>query len=549
MFMQITKDDYKKVIIRKPTDDEQRTAKIVTSDYAISSLTIQTSILSLLGLVDKVYRSKETIIKYSNKKEIKSAKKDLNNFCRYFPKNYTTKKAWNFNSECEKHKNFIQMISETGAKSWKGMIIPTFVSDFKTPAAFLKAEKFVRHWQQFCEKEVMDGMSEFFCADFTINNFKVMAIPYLESIACDSIKGHTQTIVWETAFKNQLKVEEELGEGFSPKMYSYLLAPSVLNEIEQKWGIRLEDYEGTWDELCNYLYSPDVITKIRESVGVNVRSRSKGEVRKGTDFLDLKRYENSIAKYEQRLGCSVELFNESIEKKKIENLKDELVKLEVQYSEALIAIQHASTNKRNGKNKLTRAAEKMRSRINYLNKNIPKFESELNKRTEAYEIVKEYKQKNKDLRDFIDSTRSWEEVSQLEEESLANALKRQRDEKNIPYYTWRFVCDKIDDKTAEQIETVLEDNLNKGNGVNGEDGYINVTSFPMEKSREFFVDYPKSSKMYKAFKNKGKALGKILMEGVAHHLGIKFVCCEGETFVNSPMEKTMGGDMLEWVGI
>lgn len=38
--MQITKDDYKKVIIRKPTDDEQRTAKIVTSDYAISSLTI-----------------------------------------------------------------------------------------------------------------------------------------------------------------------------------------------------------------------------------------------------------------------------------------------------------------------------------------------------------------------------------------------------------------------------------------------------------------------------------------------------------------------------
>ena len=159
MFMQITKDDYKKVIIRKPTDDEQRTAKIVTSDYAISSLTIQTSILSLLGLVDKIYRSKETIIKYSNKKEIKSAKKDLNNFCRYFPKNYTTKKAWNFNDECEKHKNFIRMISETGAKSWKGMVIPTFASDFKTPTAFLKAEKFVRHWQQFCEKEVMDGMS------------------------------------------------------------------------------------------------------------------------------------------------------------------------------------------------------------------------------------------------------------------------------------------------------------------------------------------------------------------------------------------------------
>lgn len=151
--------------------------------------------------------------------------------------------------------------------------------------------------------------------------------------------------------------------------------------------------------------------------------------------------------------------------------------------------------------------------------------------------------------DFIESSRSWEEVSQLEEDSLADALKRQKNEQGIPYYTWRFVCDKIDRKTAQLIEDTLEENLNKGNGVNGEDGYVNVTSFPMEKSFEFFVDYPKSSNMFRAFKNKGKELGKILMEGVAHHLGIKFVCCEGETFVNSPMEKTMGGDMLEWVGI
>ena len=66
--MRITKEDYKKVIIRKPTDDEQREAKIITSDYAISSITIHSSILKTLGLVDKVYRSKECIVKYSNKK-------------------------------------------------------------------------------------------------------------------------------------------------------------------------------------------------------------------------------------------------------------------------------------------------------------------------------------------------------------------------------------------------------------------------------------------------------------------------------------------------
>lgn len=547
--MQITKEDYKKVIIRKPTDDEQRAAKIVTSDYAISSITIHSSILKTLGLVDKVYRSKEAIIKYSNKKEIATVKKDLNAFVKFFPKNYTTEKAWNFNENCQKNPNFIQMVKDTQPKSWKGMIIPTFVKDFKTPSSFLKSEQYGRSWQGICDREILDGMSEFFCSNITLEQFKSIAFPYLESIACNSVKGHTQTVIWETAYKRQLKIEEELGKNFTPKLMAFLLAPSTLDEIEREWEIRLEDYDGTWADLCNHLYSPHIITKIRNNLGVEVRSRTKGEVRKGSEFTDKKRYEATIAKYEQRLGCSMEHFNESIEKQKIENLKDELVKLEVQYSEALIAVKHAKKNKSKEWSNLNSAAKQMKNRINYLNTTINKLEVELPKKIEAYDIVKEYTQKNKDLMEFIESSRSWEEVSQLEEDSLADALKRQKNEQSIPYYTWRFVCDKIDRKTAQLIEETLEENLNKGSGVNGEDGYVNVTSFPMEKSYEFFVDYPKSSNMFRAFKNKGKALGKILMEGVAHHLGIKFVCCEGETFVNSPMEKTMGGDMLEWVGI
>ena len=547
--MQITKEDYKKVIIRKPTDDEQRVAKIITSDYAISSITIHSSILKTLGLVDKVYRSKEAIIKYSNKKEIATVKKDLNAFVKFFPKNYTTEKAWNFNENCQKNPNFIQMVKDTQPKSWKGMIIPTFVKDFKTPSSFLKAEQYGRSWQGICDREILDGMSEFFCCDMTLNEFKNIAFPYLDSIACSSVKGHTQTVIWETAYKRQLKIEKEVGKNFTPKLMSFLLAPSTLDEIEREWEIRLEDYDGTWADLCNYLYSPHIITKIRNSLGVEVRSRTKGEVRKGSEFTDKKKYEATIAKYEQRLGCSMEHFNESIEKQKIENLKDELVKLEVQYNEALIAVKHAKKNKSKEWSNLNSAAKQMKNRINYLNTTINKLEAELPKKIEAYEIVKEYTKKNKDLMEFIESSRSWEEVNQLEENSLADALKRQKNEQSIPYYTWRFVCDKIDFKTAQLIEETLEENLNKGNGVNGEDGYVNVTSFPMEKSFEFFVDYPKSSNMFRAFKNKGKKLGSILMEGVAHHLGIKFVCCEGETFVNSPMEKTMGGDMLEWVGI
>ena len=382
--MRITKEDYKKVIIRKPTDDEQRVAKIITSDYAISCITIHSSILKMLGLVDKVYRSKEAIIKYSNKKEIATVKKDLNAFVKFFPRNYTTEKAWNFNEKCQKHPNFVQMVKETQPKSWKGIIIPTFVNDFKTPSSFLKAEKYGRSWQGICDRDILDGMSEFFCCDMTIEQFKDMAFPYLDSIACDSVKGHTQTVIWETAYKRQLKIEEELGKNFTPKLMAFLLAPSTLDEIEKEWEIRLEDYSGTWADLCDYLYSPPIISKIRNNLGVEVRSRTKGEVRKGSEFTDKKLFEATIAKYEQRLGCSVEHFNESIEKQKIENHKDELVKLEVQYGEAKLAVSHARKNKSKDLEVLKDAAQQMRNRINYLKNIIEKLEKELPKKVEAY---------------------------------------------------------------------------------------------------------------------------------------------------------------------
>ena len=99
------------------------------------------------------------------------------------------------------------MVQDCQPKSWKGMIIPTFVKDFKTPSSFIKAEKYGRSWQSVCDREILDGMSEFFCSNITLEQFKSIAFPYLESIACNSVKGHTQTVIWETAYKNQMKIE------------------------------------------------------------------------------------------------------------------------------------------------------------------------------------------------------------------------------------------------------------------------------------------------------------------------------------------------------
>ena len=62
------------LMIRRPSDDEQRLAKIVTSDYQISSVTIQSSILSSLDMVDRTYRSKTATISLSTSNKIKKYK-------------------------------------------------------------------------------------------------------------------------------------------------------------------------------------------------------------------------------------------------------------------------------------------------------------------------------------------------------------------------------------------------------------------------------------------------------------------------------------------
>ena len=82
------------VIIRKPTDDEQRNGKIITSDYLISALTIHSSVLKTLGFIDKVYRSKQSIVVPSNKKLLMKYSKNLNYLMRTFG---YTKTPNNFN--------------------------------------------------------------------------------------------------------------------------------------------------------------------------------------------------------------------------------------------------------------------------------------------------------------------------------------------------------------------------------------------------------------------------------------------------------------------
>lgn len=536
------------VIIRKPTDDEQRNAKILTSDYLISALTIHSSILETLGFCDKVYRSKQSIVKASNKKLITKYTRNLSFLKKTFGAKKSPYDLYKFNEEIANNKKFINDLKTNNYTNWKQIggkkSIPNFAKKYNTISSFLRAVDAITLFFEMFETHGMEMMTSHEQSKESLESLIPIFVATLNKCVYPSVYKHSQTIVWELAYKRQIEVEKEIGKGFSPKKYAeFYLSPSDLEKIKNLWEIDLLTYEGSWDELCDYLYSPNIISKIRKGLGVNVRSRSSLDARKGVEVNDKKKFLKLIEEQKSILGQN---FSKKEEELKITELENKKLFYKSKYSEAKLLKKYSSNEDRDF---AIKEVEKYKNKYYYYKSAHEKAVKELNKKIKAADNLEIYTSKHNLIKEIIEETRSADEIYFLEQQELEDAIRKQKSEKSIPYYTWRFVCDKIDKDTALKIEDALEVNLNKGSGVNGEDGYINVTSFPMSKSYEFFVDYPKSSSMFKAFKKKGKELAKILIDGVAHHLGINFVCCDGETFVNNPMEKTMNGDMLDWIGV
>ena len=57
---------------------------------------------------------------------------------------------------------------------------------------------------------------------------------YLDKIKHNSIKKHTQTHIWEKAYKSQLNLEKVLGKKFSPSDYAIYLSNNTVNHIIQQ---------------------------------------------------------------------------------------------------------------------------------------------------------------------------------------------------------------------------------------------------------------------------------------------------------------------------
>lgn len=520
-----------KVLIRKPLDAEQLQGKIVTSDYLVSAVTIHSSVLKTLGWIDKVYRSKTSTATYSNVREVKRMKKllgKLKNKVGDFTPYVLNKISDGF----VKYPNFIEMIKDKKLDKWESQGTPSiFLNNFKTPKQLLSIEQNHNTFDKIFENELLEDVAFEYrgVSSMRIKEIVPILCDYLEKIKTNSIKKHTQTLIYEKELAFQNKLQNELGSGFTVKQYANTLDNWKLDEIQRKWHIDLLNYNGSWKDLTDYLYSPTMIAEIRNELNVKVRSKSKFTNRKGVESAEKKKLEKIINRKKRLLGDKDEFEN------KYEQLKNKLELAQLKYEEAKLL----------GDSEI----EKIRQKYYYSKRCLEKFKNENKGKIEAYNELKNAERKHGLIIEMMNETRSGEEISLLEEEETIKSIKKVKAEKEIPYFTWRFVCDKMDGVTASKIEEILEENLNKGGGVGGEDGYINVTAFPMSQSYEFFVDYPKNSNLFRAFKKKGIELSNVLIEGVARHLNKKFVSPRGQVFFNNPMNKTLSGDMLDWVGV
>ena len=600
------------IMIRRPSDDEQRAGKIQTSDYQISSLTIQTKIMSCLELIDRVYRTKLTTIEKSNSNKIKKYKTIINKLFYHLKFVNTTEEFYEILGEDKKLSEkigFDVKLILKSQKSWDKVltqshilpIIVTFVKEnqdseeyteeevaickknyvavfnflkkqserYENPALYFTALSSINSFNSILRENLMKDDSENLL-DFpgSFEDFKNYVFHYLETKNVGSIKRHTQTVVNELCQESQKEIletiiEDGIGDMLTlPNFITYLEnhKPHIISNFQDECGIDIRNYS-TFDDLCDALYAPEVIAHIRNGLNVKIRARSTGDIRKGAELIiEQKRF---IAKYEnakKRLGEDIsdynpenENFNIEVKKKIVDEKKEELEQKKIEYEEYKEQLHNARSIRDSSsvsylKNKLRNKEEEIRQ-INRTYKILKRDYIESRNKTKsknrAYEIYKQYKLKELEMIHNMKDDRLYEDLHELDimEQKIKNNLL---DEDYIPYFTWRFVCCDMDIETADTICESLEKYLNEKNGVCGEPGYINATAHQFrsgpDKLIQFFIDYPKSAAIYKAFEKKGHNLSKILVKGFADCLKKDIKCVEEDTYFNVPMEKTLSND-------
>lgn len=596
------------IMIRRPSDDEQRLGKIQTSDFQISSLTIQTRIMSWLNLIDRVYRTKTTTIKKSNSNKIKKYKTIINKLFYNLKFINTTEEFYNVLTEdtnLSEKVGFDIKILLKSQKTWEKVlsqshilpIVATFVKEnndspyyteeevtrckrnyidvyeflkkqsnrFENPSLYFSTLSNISSFKSIIKDEILyDAFDEIMDFAGSFEQLKDYIFYYLDTKNVGSIKKHTQSVINEMCLASQQKIlniiiENDIGDKLTYENYiSYLekFEPGLIENFEDKSGINIKNYS-SFDDLCDTLYSPDIIHNIRDGLNVKIRARTSGDIRKGSELIiEQKRY---ISKYEnakRKFGEDIneynpenENFNVNLKKKILDEKREDLESKKENLSNLKEQLSFARKNKNTSlvsllKSKIRNIDEDIRQTnrmCKALKKDYIDTKNKVKAKNRVYEVYKQYKQKELEMIQNMKDERTEDDLHELDiiEQKLKNSLIK---EEYIPYFTWRFVCCDMDTETANTICESLEKYLNEKNGVCGEPGYINATSHEFEEDGEiltqFFIDYPKSAAIYKAFEKK-QNLSEILLKGFADCLGKNIKYIKEDTYFNVPMEKTL----------
>ena len=569
------KMDKAKTVFRLPNKNEINASGIESSDYQLPALTVYSFVMTQLGLTNRgAVRSKKIPLTKANTREVNRYKTILSSVISYFGKNepvelfydslqhslnaeneklginlasvFDTLKTWDklndknkllqviaafvrgkygsdsketdrkafnslnngINNYADRHddayiKSGGRKMKQSGAegageyapsdmevqmvkKIFKQIqpIIRAGEESGKTPKAYIKLLTNADSFKSILREPVMDGIRKNIMSfKGTCGKFANYILKYLASQEKGSEKVHAKTVI-DTDVRNKLN---EIGKEMKaagmkdgvtlPNFIKYEVKnnPSGAEFLEKTFGCSAKEIAkkfSSFDEFNNALYSPENIKKIYGDLKVNVRARSKGDVRKGRALqVDARALNKQIANLER----------------KAEAQKD------------------------------------MKGKVD----------------AATVDQIHNLKKKAKEIVDTVKNDRIKDTGDDTDLHSIDDVQKKfDTHEEEIEYMTWAFdVFSKRSDTLnfiAKKLHKIL-DNYNK---------YINIDAYDSnnnEKATTFVVDYPKASKVYKAFRDKPEITDQIIMwieQELKKELkkNIRFDLESG--FVNVPQEES-----------
>lgn len=592
--------DYRyECFLRKPSKEEQLLAKIDTSDYQISGLTIQSSIMNKFGFCSKVYRSKTTTTQKSTKKKTARYKAVVSKLFEFYDLSSPVESLFNEMGEsistyAEKYgvdmQNLFFDIPSWEAASKMDVLLPRIALEVKgkyaKPPKFnfdFENDRVVEQWEEYEPSDIevdeckrlyiqmqmfvkeksqtgiplkryvkklvlmdsfMSVLDDPFFSDSkdtiinwegNIESLNSYIMNFLDSKTKDTVRVHSRTVMEAECIAKQQEVAKMLEaeglpfnfDGFKHYLMHY--ASDVLDAIQDEYAIDITTFE-SFEELARFFYQPERMHAIRESLGVKVRARTRNGQRMGNKWA-VKSF-NLDGKL-RKLGELVEGFDESKESGRLKMMSERIRQRELESEEAKRARRMAKQRydsakhrkapeedialKRKEYNEMVEAAVSISKSLSSARAAYRKAQRSLNRKKSAIEKIREYRETYASVIENARAATADQDTSGLDKlEAMFKIAEAESD--NIPYCTWSFKADGIDEGVMRIVNDELKHGFSSIKAKNGEPEYINVTSFAyFDETKnpvmEFFVDYPKSSKLYTAFSN-NRNLSSILLNGI-----------------------------------